>query len=140
MATIIKIHPIDFDTDVAVGIGLPMMHGVGSSFNQTYTTLQQAIANAKNLLLTARGERVMQPTFGCRLRELLFNNIDDSVLLEVESDIRNSFELWLPYIVIDSLAVVFSEVSRAINVSLSFHLEGNPYNNSELSLDINLDV
>ncbi|NDG54313.1 MAG: hypothetical protein EBY39_15030, partial [Flavobacteriia bacterium] len=25
-------------------------------------------------------------------------------------DIRNSFELWLPYIVIDGLAVVFSEV------------------------------
>ena len=58
--------------DYAIGITLPIQIG-NNAFNQAFTTIEQAKSNIKNLLLTNRGERVMQPEFGSGLRELLFN-------------------------------------------------------------------
>tara|TARA_R100000734_G_C3224822_1_gene34966 strand:+ start:10 stop:249 length:240 start_codon:yes stop_codon:yes gene_type:complete len=62
----------DLNPDVRIGLKLPFNRGNSGLFPQTETTLEQAGSNIKNLLLTAKGERVMQPEFGSRLRELLF--------------------------------------------------------------------
>ena len=44
----------------------------GSVFAVSYSTEQQAISNLKNLLLTTQRERFMQPKFGTRIREAVF--------------------------------------------------------------------
>ena len=58
--------------DYAIGISLPIQIG-NTAFNQTFTTNEQIKSNVKNLLLTKKGERVMQPNFGSGLQELLFD-------------------------------------------------------------------
>ena len=77
-----KINPIDLLPDVAVGIMLPMTGDDGSLFKLSYTTQDQAISNLKNLLLTIRGERPMQPLFGTNIQKSLFEQITPSLLTE----------------------------------------------------------
>ena len=57
----IRINPIDLNPDIAIGIAVPLMQEVGAIFNLNYLTIDQAYSNAKNLLLTEKGERIMQP-------------------------------------------------------------------------------
>ncbi len=135
MAIEIKIHPLDFEPDVAIGIGLPMIK-TGAAFNQTYTTLDQAVANAKNLLLTNKGERVMQPEFGCDLRSLLFEVVTLEVAENAETTIRRSFNYWLPYIFINELLVSPDPDQNRLYITMKISLEGNKFDTRSIQLEI----
>ena len=136
MAVEIKIHPLDFEPDIAIGIDLPMMAGTGAAFKLNYTTLDQAVANAKNLLLTNRGERIMQPDFGCDLRNTLYENITEDLITELEDRIKSNFDYWLPYIFINELSIVPSEDQNRIYVSLTISLEGNQFDTRSIQLEM----
>ena len=77
--------------DHAIGITLPIQIG-NTAFNQSFTTFEQAKSNIKNLLLTKKGERIMQPNFGSGLQELLFDFNDDTLSEKIEETITNSLE------------------------------------------------
>lgn len=98
-----KINPIDLEPDVAVGIMLPMTDTNGSLFKLSYTTQEQAVSNLKNLLLTIRGERPMQPLFGTTIQRSLFEQITPSLLERIENSVRTAIEYWLPYIILEDL-------------------------------------
>jgi phage baseplate assembly protein W len=136
MAIQIRIHPLDFQPDVAIGLDLPIMQASGDGFKLNYTTLDQAVANAKNLLLTNKGERIMQPDFGCDLRNTLFENITDSLTLTIESVIKASFDYWLPYIFINDIQVTQYEDQNQITINLTISLEGNKFDTRSIQLDI----
>ena len=44
------------------------------------------------------GERVGQPEFGSRIRELCFEQIDDELPVRIEEEVRRTVSNWLPYI------------------------------------------
>ena len=136
MAIEIKINPIDLQPDTAVGIDLPMMAGTGATFKLNYTTLDQAIANAKNLLLTNKGERIMQPEFGCDLRNTLFENITTDLVETVEDRIRSNFNYWLPYIFINTLNIVPYEDVNRIDIKLVLSLMNNKFDTRSIQLQI----
>lgn len=136
MAIEIKIHPLDFETDVAIGLDLPLVAEVGSGFKQNYTTLDQAVANAKNLLLTNKGERIMQPEFGCNLRAIIFENITPNLTSTIETTIRESFEYWLSYVFINSLSVEGLIDKNKITISMVISLQGNQFDTRSIQLEI----
>jgi phage baseplate assembly protein W len=114
--------------DYAIGISLPIQIG-NTAFNQTFTTNEQIKSNVKNLLLTKRGERVMQPAFGSGLQELLFDFNDDSLPGKIEDAITNALEQWLPYVTIEQIDVESTNNNRdnnLINVSVTFGLLNQP--------------
>ena len=76
--------------DYAIGITLPIQIG-NVAFNQSFTTAVQIESNIKNLLLTKKGERLMQPDFGCGLQELLFEPNDSDLESRIEDIINNGF-------------------------------------------------
>ena len=137
MAIEIKINPIDFEPDVAVGIDLPMMAGAGATFKLNYTTLDQAVANAKNLLLTNWGERIMQPKFGCNIRNILFENLTEELTLTVTTRIKQNFDYWLPYIFINKLDVIPNEDQNRLYIGLTISLEGNTFDTRSIQVEIN---
>ena len=57
-----------------IGITIPFNKPNGI-FHQSFTNVKQVLSNLKNLLLTARGERYMLPTFGTDIKTILFENI-----------------------------------------------------------------
>ena len=136
MAIEIRIHPLDFEPDVAIGIDLPMIESFGSGFKLNYTSLDQASANSRNLLLTNKGERIMQPDFGCDLRNTVFENITDDLITKIQDTITQNFDYWLPYIFINNLAVTPSIDENRITINLVMSLEGNQADTRSVQIDI----
>lgn len=138
MAIEIKQPALDFENDIAIGIDLPMGSFAGSQFQLNYTTINQAVANTKNLLLTNHGERPMRPTWGCNLRSVLFENSTDQLVEAVEDTIRANIEVQLPYINIADLIVTRSQSNpNRINITLSINLIGNEFDTRQI--DVVLD-
>lgn len=135
MAYEIRINPIDLEPDVAVGIDLPMVKG-GAVFKLNYTTLDQALANAKNLLLTNKGERIMQPEFGCDLRRSLFENIGDELSSAIENTIQSNFQFWLPYIFINKLEVTSDLDNNVVNISMVISLVANRFDTRSIQIQL----
>jgi len=106
-------------------------------FAQAFTSLEQAKANLKNLLLTAKGERIMQPDFGSGLRSLLFEQMDDTEFKKnIQQTILKSVEYWLPYIRIEAIDVdMASELKdkNQVNLNLQFTV-GNDIDLQEITL------
>ena len=104
---VIKDTESEFDS-VAYGITSPTKRG-NVMFEQTFTSLDAAKSNLRNLLLTKRGERVMQPNFGTGLHSLLFEPMDNEFEQKLQETITNSVRFWLPYITIENIEVDMSD-------------------------------
>lgn len=98
----------EFDT-YAYGITLPLKRGGNGYFEQAFTSFEQAKSNLKNLLLTKRGERVMQPEFGTGLETLLFEPMDDSFETKLTDVITETVNYWLPYINIEEIDIEMTD-------------------------------
>jgi phage baseplate assembly protein W len=114
--------------DYAVGITLPIQIG-NNAFNQSFKTADQAKSNIKNLLLTKKYERLMQPEFGSGIQELLFEINDDEFADKIENTIVDTMALWLPYINVDSIDIKqTNELKNAntVEISISFRVGDTP--------------
>jgi len=134
MAEELRIHPLDLESDVAIGIDLPLIGRTGSTFKLNYTTIDQAVANAKNLLLTNRGERVMLPTFGCSISDTLFENITQDTISDLQQRIQDSFDYWLPYIFINELNITANEDLNKMYIKITISLETNKFDTRSIEL------
>jgi phage baseplate assembly protein W len=121
-------NPIDFEQDVAVGIKLPFSKDSGL-FALSYSTEEQAVSNLKNLLLTRKGERLFQPTFGSQIYALLFEPITLDLKQKLEEGILEDVNFWLPYIIIDKVEVTPEEDKNQVGISLNFRVTEQGANN-----------
>ena len=87
------------------GVALPITHGAGGYFDQTYTVLEQIKHNLTNLLQTIKGERRMNPEFGSDLHKVVFEFADDGLPQIVDSTIRRDIQRWMPYLNVKSVDV-----------------------------------
>ena len=125
MAIILGRKPIieskEYD-DYAVGLALPIQI-TNVAFKQNYTEIEQLKSNIKNLLLTKRGERLMNPLFGTGIETVLFEPITDEFEDKVQTIITNSVERYVPNVSIDEINVDMSNETRdknLVNISLKF--------------------
>lgn len=108
--------------DYAVGISLPIQI-TNVAFTQTFQTIDQLKSNIKNLLLTVRGERLMNPEFGAGLYELLFDMNTDDFNQAVENEITSALERWLPFVTVSEVIAEESNILKdrnQFNVSIKF--------------------
>ena len=112
----------------AIGITLPLSFGE-STFEQSFQTKDQAKSNIKNLLLTKKGERILQPQLGSGLRtgleSLLFEQNVDDIEGRIEDTINESLEQWLPYVTAEEIDIESTDEMRdnnKINVSIKFRI------------------
>lgn len=137
MAYIIQVNPVDLEKNVALGLDMPLVGESGAKFKQNYLTMDQAVANAKNLILTEPGERVMLPTFGCGLKRVLFDQTTPETLAALETRIRNSFQTFLPYIFIQELNLISDPDRNAIYVKLGISLNESGFDTRTILLEVN---
>ena len=119
---------LDLDPDVTIGLGLPMEYDdVTGFFPGTSTTLSQTGSNIRNLLLTNRGERVGQPTFGADILLTLFEPMSDQLINSVEEKVSEAIADWMPHVLVNKLVVVPDEAEvNQLNIELEFSLTMNP--------------
>ena len=112
----------------AVGITLPIQRGDDGYFRQSFKTFDQVRSNLKNLLLTKRGERILQPDFGSGLHDLLFNPATEKFEEDLENTINDAVAQWLPYVIVEDINIDISKEQTDNNqakVSLKFKQEGD---------------
>ena len=131
--------PEDMNPDMQIGLSIPLINGSNGYFQTTMTHLEQAKHNLRNLLLTVKGERVMQPELGCDIWKMVFDQIDDTVRQKAETHIRNAVSLWLPYLEIKEVKVVntFRETDENIlHLEVVFYLIDDPNAYDSISVDV----
>jgi phage baseplate assembly protein W len=110
--------------DYAIGITLPIQIG-NTAFNQSFITADQVKSNIKNLLLTKRFERLMQPEFGSGIQELLFNMNDELFADNLENTIVDTLSKWLPFVNVETINIQQPndyKDNNKVEVSVSFRI------------------
>lgn len=76
----------------------------GYALNKNYQELISQ--NIKMVVLTAPGERIMDPFFGVGLRNYLFENKTELTFEKIRAKIREQIEIYLPFVVINEIDLV----------------------------------
>ena len=137
-----KVNVTDLtDNDYKVlGIGINRGSDSNGIFATNYTTLTQAKDNLKNLILTHKGERLMQPEFGCDVWRLLFEPISPDIIEQrIESAILDAVSIWLPYLSIDEIIFDYDE-NDIDNHTISLDLKFSLVSNANLSESVQITV
>jgi len=113
-----KINPLDRQPRKAIGVDLPFSgNGV---FNSTFQTKDALKVNLINYLLTNKGERPLNPSFGAGIRELLFENIDEEQLEDLKETITSNIVAFFPTIIPTKIEVISEPDTNAINFFLRY--------------------
>ena len=120
----------DLDNRVSVGLDLPIARKAGDNqgyFSTTKTTMDAVKNDIKLLLMTQKGERLMQPFLGMNIRRFLFEQITDDTAIEIENDIVDTFQTWLPFVQLQDIDVNLKNQDRnQININITFNIQNAP--------------
>ena len=138
-----KVNVVDLaENDYKVlGIGINNTSNSNGIFAVNYTTLTQAKDNLKNLILTRKGERLMQPEFGCDVWRVLFEQMDGNVIeTSIETSILDAVSIWLPYLNIDTIVFDYDENdidNNRIALDIKFSLVSNKNLSESIQITVN---
>lgn len=129
----------DVDTRVSVGIDFPfgrVPNGDGY-FKTTKTTIDSIKNNIKLLLQTNQGERMFQPNLGMNLRNLLFEPMTEDLTIQIENNIVDVFERWLPFVELRNIDVERRNEANQTKINIEFNIRRAP--NSLESVQVTFD-
>jgi phage baseplate assembly protein W len=118
----IRVNPLDLQKNIVIGVSLPF--NAKGVFNKTYSTKDQIKSNLINLLLTDKGERIMNPEFGADLRKSLFDNITASNTELLRIKIIEAIDIFVPEV-------------ELINVNIEPNID---YNTLDVTIDYRLRI
>ncbi len=72
------------------------------------------------LLATTPGERVMQPTFGCGLKRIVFESIDETLITEIKDLIERAVLFFETRISLDEITIDVDDIQEGL---IRIHLE-----------------
>ena len=128
-----KPYIVDNDTNVKIGIDLPIRKGDGSDgfFASTTTTIEAVKNNIRNLVNTEKGERFFQPNLGLNLKKFLYQNITDESTITIQNEILDVLEFWLPFVEIRNILVSTtnddsSNNGSTITIKIIFNIKQDP--------------
>jgi phage baseplate assembly protein W len=88
------------------GVNFPFRDSYQGDFLSLSQTSDEEIrSNLIHLLLTRKGTRYYLPDFGTRLYEFLFEPLDGPTFSDIESEIRDSVEEYLPGLTITNISI-----------------------------------
>jgi len=118
-------HPLDHDATKAVGVVLPLVKGNSGYFQQSYTTAEAIYYDLVNLLLTHRKERPLNPGFGSRLQEILFEQNNENLEFAIDNSIRDTISQYMGFVEVDNVEVIREsdpDNIYAVVVKITYHV------------------
>ncbi len=116
----IRVNPLDLQKNIVIGVSLPF--NAPGVFNKTYSTKDQIKSNLVNLLLTDKGERIMNPEFGADLRRSLFDNITDSNIELLKLKIVDAINIFIPEIELGTVDIVANPDYNTLDITINYRL------------------
>lgn len=115
-----RVNPLDLQGNIAIGVSLPFNGPV--AFNSTYSTADQIKSNLINLLLTNKGERIMNPQFGADLKTVLFEGITEDTSIIIRNLITTNVSIFVPEVTITNVGITKDEDNNTISVTIQYRL------------------
>jgi hypothetical protein len=72
------------------------------------------------LLGTYPGERLMRPDYGCRLRDYCFRNYEESTIVQLDEEIRNSIDNFEPRVTVENTDYKMDEVNDVLQIIVDY--------------------
>ena len=116
----IRVNPLDLQKNIVIGVSLPF--NAPGVFNKTYSTKDQIKSNLINLLLTDKGERIMNPEFGTDLRKSLFDNLTDSSIEILKAKIADAINIFIPEVFLENVIIEPDSDYHTLNVTINYRL------------------
>ena len=119
----------DKDTRVSVGLDFPIARVPNEDgyFKTTKTTIESIKNNIRLLLKTQRGERMFQPNLGMNIRRFLFEQITEDTQVQIENDIVDTFNTWLPFVELREIDIdTGRQDQNKINIKIVFNIKRAP--------------
>jgi phage baseplate assembly protein W len=129
-----KIDPRDLQPRVAIGVGLPFSGK--AIFNSTYTSAEAIKNNLINYFLTGTGERYMNPTFGNGLQTLLFDQLTEGKVQQIDAVIKADLEFFFPRVEVVNINTEGIPDRNTVEFSMSYRVKET---NIEDELTINFE-
>jgi phage baseplate assembly protein W len=79
-------------------------------------------ASIQRILMTSKGERVMQPNFGNDLRPFVFEQINDTTRMDIKLILMNDLSMFEPRITIKDIK--FSSNENILNIIIPYEIKG----------------
>ncbi len=93
----------------------------GYALNKNYVSM--TTQNIKMLILTAPGERIMQPEFGVGLRNFLFLNDSPKLRNDIRAKINEQVKRFMPFIEVGEILIDEIENNpNSISVKMNFRI------------------
>ena len=121
----------DQDTRVSVGIDFPFGRQPNQDgyFKTTKTTVESVKNNIRLLLQTEQGERAFQPFLGMGLKRFVFEQITEDVKVQIENNIVDVFETWLPFVELRDIQIGSEAADtdkNRISIEIVFNIKKAP--------------
>jgi len=135
MAYLIKsVDILDLQPSTGVGIKIPFDGQTG--ITTTFTTKDAIKSNLLNFLLTGKRERILNPSFGSGLREVLFQPLSQDTIDQVEELIAGGVERFFPQVIINNLDVQLEQETSTLSITLGYSV-ANTNIADQLQINVN---
>jgi len=123
-----------------LGVSINETSTSNGAFAVNFTSINQAKSNLQNLILTRKGERLMQPEFGCDIWKIIFEPIiEGDIESKIEQSILDAVNTWLPYLNIDTILFDYDENdidTNKLQLEIQFSLKSNSNVGASVIIDI----
>lgn len=124
---------------VYLGSPLPLRRSTGGYFASTTDALENEKSKFINLILTMKGERVGNPTFGCDIHKLLFGQKTADVQDLAQQYVLDAVNQWMPYLILQQIEVVNADTflnDNSITLYVRYGFINNPLATQSVQLVI----
>ena len=108
------------DSFLGTGWGFPPAFVKGKNTVKTTSDVEDIQSSLEILLSTGIGERVMQPTYGCDLKKLLFEPLDTSLKAYMKNLIKNAILYHEPRIKLNDVVLEDKPLEGLIEITLEY--------------------
>ena len=118
-----SVRDIDLDPNKLFGIGYPLNFNRSDYgfFKQNQRYYDQLRDNIRTLMLTIKGERPNNPTFGTDLMRFIFEQNEPEVLLDkAQETITEALEAHMPFVSLKDIRVIPSNDPYMFNIGAAF--------------------
>lgn len=114
---------------VYLGSPLPLGRKPRGYFASTDDPLENEKSKFINLILTIKGERVANPTFGCDIHKLLFEQKTENIQGLAQQYVTDAVERFMPYLQLRQITITNPDTflsDNNINLYVQYGFVNNP--------------
>jgi len=97
------------------------VHPIKKDINKNVDAMA-VINSIKNLILTNHYERPFQPSVGCNVQKLLFDNMDNITAIAIKREILQTIQNFEPRVGIETISVKPDFENNSFSVDMRFYI------------------